>query len=550
MIDPQYLSQLEQQNGLPSGLLMRQMMTESNGNPNAVSPKGAVGAFQFMPQTAQQYGIDPRDPNQSAQAAAQMMGQLSQKYNGNMPMALAGYNWGQGNVDRQGMKNAPPETQNYIQKVMDGIGNALIPSAQAAESSTFDVTMPDGTIIKNVPQGTTQSQLQARYAKIPPTQSPDAPGILETATNSAKNAATFGLAGPVAGLGAGLANLVKGGGFGEGYSQGRQQFSSDLEAGSQANPIASAVGTTFGIAGGAPAGVVKAGTEAAAATGGTLMAGAKARDVEALADTTFDLKQAANPSYQTVRDSGTTLTDDAAQQLSSNVDKAIASSGLTNARLHGDTLSVLDDLKAAADKGDLTVEGIDQYRQLFRDVIEKNTDGIRGMNPDAFKANQAIKALDDSLGNLTAADLAKGDLSAVQSLQEGRAQYAQANRFQSVANVLKQAGGDPNRIKAGLQRFVNKDSNLRGFSLDEIAALRAAATNTTTEKLLKLAGKFGIDLGSSLTPGNTALPAISAFVGGATAAPIVAGGTIARQAQKYLARGKAEKALQMIQNRK
>lgn len=538
MID---LNSLEQQNGLPPGTLAAMMQRESGGNPNAVSPKGAIGAFQFMPQTAQQYGIDPTNPDQSAQAAAQMMGQLRQKYNGDMPSALAGYNWGQGNVDRQGLQNAPPETQNYIQNIMGKIGSAIVPPAEAAEvqPAVFDVKMPDGTVIKNVPQGTTKDQLQAKLSN-----SQNTPGIFDTMTNSAKSAATFGLAGPVSGLGGGLASLMKGGSFGEGYDQGKQQFNSDLEAGSKANPIASSIGTAAGIVGGAPAATAKAGMEAAGATGSTLMQGAKARDAEALADSTLDLKQAANPSYQAVRDSGEVLAPEDAADLAQNVEKSISATGLNNARLHGDTLSVLDDFKSAAANGDLSVEGVDQYRQLFRDVIEKNTDAIRGMNPDAFKAQQAIRAIDTGLDGL------KESYPSIAELQAGRSQAATANRFQSVANVIKQAGGDPNRLKAGLQRFVNKDSNLRGFSMDEVAALRAAATNTTTEKLLKMAGKFGIDLGSSLTPGNTALPAISAFVGGAAAAPIVAGGTLARQAQKYLARGKAEKALQLIKGRK
>ena len=150
------LPALEKQYGLPQGLLSSVMGAESGGNPDALSPAGAIGLFQFMPSTAQQYGIDPTDPLQAAHGAARMFGDLSQKYNGDVPSMLAGYNWGQGNVDRHGLDNAPPETQNYIQKVMAGlggqqqpqqgdvasalskIGNFLVPSAKAAE-------MPQGS---------------------------------------------------------------------------------------------------------------------------------------------------------------------------------------------------------------------------------------------------------------------------------------------------------------------------------------------------------------------------------------------------------------------
>lgn len=240
MIDPNYLAQLEQQNGLPPGLLMRQMMAESSGNPNAVSPRGAVGAFQFMPATAQQYGIDPRDENQSAQGAVRMDSDLMKKYNGNVPMALAGYNWGQGNVDRKGMQNAPPETQSYIQKIMGGIGNAIAPSAQAADNSSLPQGFTlDNQQASNLPAGFTLDQK-------------DAPGIFETATNAMKDTATFGLGSVAAGLGAGAANLIKGGSFGEGYDKERQDYANKLDAGAQANPTASAIGSTLGAVGSIP----------------------------------------------------------------------------------------------------------------------------------------------------------------------------------------------------------------------------------------------------------------------------------------------------------
>lgn len=108
---------LEDQYGLPPGLLSAVMDAESAGNPDAVSPVGAQGLFQFMPETAEQYGIDPYDPAQAAQGAARMYGDLSKKYQGDIPKMLAGYNWGQGNVDKHGLEKAPKETQDYIAKI-------------------------------------------------------------------------------------------------------------------------------------------------------------------------------------------------------------------------------------------------------------------------------------------------------------------------------------------------------------------------------------------------------------------------------------------------
>ncbi len=131
-----YLAQLEKENALPSGLLKTQMMAESAGNPAAMSPAGALGAFQFMPATAQEYGIDPYDPIQAAQAAAKMNRDMLNKYEGDMPKALAAYNWGQGNVDRKGLAQAPNETRSYVNKILSALNP--ISAAQASELAQND----------------------------------------------------------------------------------------------------------------------------------------------------------------------------------------------------------------------------------------------------------------------------------------------------------------------------------------------------------------------------------------------------------------------------
>lgn len=109
---------LEKQYNLPRGLLEALMMQESGGNPNAVSPAGAQGLFQFMPDTAKQFKIDPLDPAQSATGAAQYMRQLLDMFDGDIEQALAGYNAGPGNVRKHG--GIPPfkETQNYVKSIL------------------------------------------------------------------------------------------------------------------------------------------------------------------------------------------------------------------------------------------------------------------------------------------------------------------------------------------------------------------------------------------------------------------------------------------------
>lgn len=110
-------AQLEQKNNLPSGLLDAVWQAESSRGQDMQSPKGAQGHFQFMPATAEQYGVsDPNNLQQSAAGAAKMLSDMVQQ-TGSVPGALAAYNWGIGNVQRKGMQAAPEETRNYIQKV-------------------------------------------------------------------------------------------------------------------------------------------------------------------------------------------------------------------------------------------------------------------------------------------------------------------------------------------------------------------------------------------------------------------------------------------------
>lgn len=106
--------------GQYADLMVRQAYQESGFNPNAVSPKGAKGIFQHMPATAQELGIDPTDPSQSIQGGVKYMGQLLKQYNNDPVQALAAYNWGMGNLNKQGLGAAPLETQKYLENILNG----------------------------------------------------------------------------------------------------------------------------------------------------------------------------------------------------------------------------------------------------------------------------------------------------------------------------------------------------------------------------------------------------------------------------------------------
>lgn len=117
---------LEQQKGLPAGLLSSVEEVESHGDVSAISPKGARGPFQLMEGTAKQYGVsDPFHLFGAAQGASSYLGDLSKKYGGDVKKALAAYNWGPGNLDKDISANGanwesklPAETKSYLVKVL------------------------------------------------------------------------------------------------------------------------------------------------------------------------------------------------------------------------------------------------------------------------------------------------------------------------------------------------------------------------------------------------------------------------------------------------
>ena len=105
--------------GVDSLLVEAIVAVESNFNPWAISPKGAMGLMQLMPETAQRYAVhDPFDPLQNIAGGTRYLRDLLYRFDGDLPQALAAYNAGETAVVRYRGIPPYPETKDYIQKVL------------------------------------------------------------------------------------------------------------------------------------------------------------------------------------------------------------------------------------------------------------------------------------------------------------------------------------------------------------------------------------------------------------------------------------------------
>ena len=138
------LKDAAQTHGIDYELLQALIATESGFDTFAVSPKGAVGLMQLMPPTAERYGVKAdkktpiekklTDPQTNIKAGSAYLRDLIKMFPGQLELALAAYNAGEGAVQRAGNKIPNyPETKNYVKTVMQLYGH-LKPPAVVAEA--------------------------------------------------------------------------------------------------------------------------------------------------------------------------------------------------------------------------------------------------------------------------------------------------------------------------------------------------------------------------------------------------------------------------------
>jgi soluble lytic murein transglycosylase len=149
-----------QRYGLSEPLVAAVIAVESGFNPRAVSAKGARGLMQLMPATARQLGVrNVFDPAENIDGGVRHLRGLMERFEHNLPLALAAYNAGEGAVAQYG--GVPPyqETRQYVTRVLRLVGPEASAASQATESGAGEsegrplytfVTEDGATVYTNV----------------------------------------------------------------------------------------------------------------------------------------------------------------------------------------------------------------------------------------------------------------------------------------------------------------------------------------------------------------------------------------------------------------
>lgn len=256
-------------------------------------------------------------------------------------------------------------------------------------------------------------------------------------------------------------------------------------------------------------------------------------DINALAGKLGDETSAA---YKAVDAAGAKLNSDAALGLVQKMRQSVHGLDDYVPELTPQVETIMNVLEKKAADGSLSVGAIDKFRRKLSRVSGAE---------EGYYAGVAKRSLDEGLTQLADASFQAGDVNPVQLLTQARAAAAKEFRFNDIADMVKKADGDPNRLKKAFSKYVADPANLKRHTPEEVKALKDAAKRGPMEYLERSVGTFGFDAGNVK---NNALPLITAGGGAIVPGgiPLAASGTVLRQTGKYAARGKAQNVLDAI----
>lgn len=485
------------------GLVNSLIAQESQGNPNAVSPKGAFGTMQLMPGTARDpgFGVQPMQDNSDAEnrrVGQDYLSAMLKRYGGDQVSALVAYNWGPGHADKwiaagKNPNALPAETKGYVQKVLAGAGGGTPALNQG-------VSLPEGWSLTppqagkpTVPMsGASPSQVAEMNARQPqdtafPLGNPftDPNTQLDPGAAIAQSAAAVG-------------KLF---GLSDTSAQNMGRFAYQLPQslgplGTEFSPLSSVPTEARPmpkIAEGMPQASVRTGEELKS-SGVSNMNAAKASDV--------------------------TIGPDVMQPIVTDLKTKLVNASLANrkdfsidADLRPDAAKMLPKIEAAAEQPQ-NVQDLHELRMKIDGMIDNNI--VNGKpNQDAIigmKMRDAVNAMIDA--HPEGATFARGS-----------SEYARAAKSQIIENALNKvrgAGDEATRNRAAMREVYNKYYKSGPFSKDELAAIRKAAGPGSFNPLGILA-KAG--LGTTIT--GPAIGVAVAHILGIPPEALIAAGTVA-----------------------
>lgn len=447
----------------------------------------------------------------------------------------------------------------------------------------MDVRLPDGTILRNVPEGTTKAQIAAKLgmaempqqdvtAQVMKAEEPKM-GAGSAALTGALQGATFGLADEIiarlgslspdltyqeikqaadedlararkdrpgmtlAGeLGGGLATGLAGG-----LTKAGQSVASSLVRGSLPARIAKGAGVGAISGGLYGAGTAEEGKRLEGAKSGALVGGTIGGAIPAVGAAVKSVASGVSNLKGGIKARDVEALDNAAAAIKQRASGSYQKMREAGAVFKPETTnSIISSVrKKITDDGLLNERIHTKTLGVLSDLEEaaKSPDfGLEALDQwrqvlgdvagdvlnkaDARKATLAINAIDDAIEGLPDSAITAGTRPAIDALKNARREWARTRRFEAITDIVRKSEGDANMIKRELKKFLDNPKKIRGFNAQELKDLQSAAKNSTTEGILKSLGKFGFDLGGSRAAGNTGLPVIGGVLTGASVDPL------------------------------
>jgi hypothetical protein len=140
--------------GVDPRLIHAVMQQESKYDSDALSPAGASGLMQLLPATAKRFDCeDTKDETCNVEAGTKYLAWLLKRFNGDVKLALAGYNAGEGTVDKYQGVPPYPETQDYVNKIIANYGKTYHPILEPEDAKVAFglINQPQKTPIEAAP---------------------------------------------------------------------------------------------------------------------------------------------------------------------------------------------------------------------------------------------------------------------------------------------------------------------------------------------------------------------------------------------------------------